>query len=146
MIMTDLTVNVTKTIDAPIKDVFDAWLDADMLAKFILPSPGMEQPRVETDAREGGTFTIIMKSGDKELPHTGKYLAVSRPSRLVFTWESPFSTDGSTVTLNFKSVGANRTLVELNHVRFIDEKARDNHENGWGNILHKLDELLAHHH
>jgi uncharacterized protein YndB with AHSA1/START domain len=58
--MADLTVSVTKIINAPIEQVFDAWLNAETLAQFILPMPGMPQPETETDAREGGNFTIIM--------------------------------------------------------------------------------------
>jgi len=59
----------------------------------------------------------------------------------VFSWESPFSTDGSTVTLEFTAQDKVKTRLELTHVRFIDEETRDNHEIGWSNILAALDEL-----
>ena len=39
--MTDLTVNLSKTVNAPIERVFDAWLDPEMLTQFILPDPQM---------------------------------------------------------------------------------------------------------
>lgn len=141
--MTDLKVNVNKTIHAPIEKVFDAWLSPETLSKFILPMPGMPQPDTETDAREGGSFTIIMHVGDDKIPHTGKYLEINRPEKLVFTWESPFSTDNSTVTLNFSSIDENKTKVELTHVKFINEEARSDHEGGWGNILDALNEVLS---
>ncbi len=70
--MTDLTVNVTKTINSPIEKVFDAWLNPKLLSQFILPMAGMPQPQVESDAREGGSFTIIMHVGDDKIPHTGE--------------------------------------------------------------------------
>ena len=54
--MTDLNVSITKNISAPIEKVFDAWLDPTILTQFILPAPGMPQPEVENDAREGGRF------------------------------------------------------------------------------------------
>ena len=44
--MTDLTVTLNKTIHASIGKVFDAWLDPDMLSRFILPAPGMPNPEV----------------------------------------------------------------------------------------------------
>ncbi len=141
--MTDLTVNVKKTINAPIEKVFDAWLNPALLSQFILPMPGMPQPHIEADACEGGNFTIIMQVGENKIPHTGKYLEVSRPNKLVFTWVSPFSTDGSTVTLVFHALGENKTNVELTHVKFIDEESRGNHESGWCNILDKLKEILS---
>ena len=141
--MTDLTVNVTKIVHAPIERVFDAWLNPETLSQFILPMPDMPQPQTETDAREGGGFTIIMHVGDDKIPHTGKYLEISRPNKLVFTWMSPCSTDGSTVTLEFSELKENETNVELTHVKFIDEETRLDHEGGWSNILNKLNDVMC---
>lgn len=140
--MTDLTVNVAKTIHAPVEKVFDAWLNPETLSQFMLPMPGMPQPETETDAREGGGFTIIMQVGDEKIPHTGEYLEISRPNKLVFTWESPFSTGGSTVTLLFSDIGENKTNVALSHIKFPDEESRTNHEGGWGHILESLNDIL----
>jgi len=141
--MTDLTVNVTKIIHAPIEQVFDAWLNPEILPRFILPMPGMPQPQTSTDACEGGNFSIIMHVGDDKIPHTGKYLEISRPDKLVFTWVSPFSADGSTVTLNFTDMGDNKTNVDLTHIKFIDDETRTNHEGGWGNIVECLNKILS---
>lgn len=140
--MSDLTVTVNKTIHSHIETVFDAWLDPKMLAQFIMPMPGMPSPETETDAREGGNFTIIMQVGDNKIPHTGKYLEIKRPDKLVFTWVSPFTADNSTVTLTFVELANKQTQVELTHVRFPDEESRSNHEGGWSNILDKLDDVL----
>ena len=140
--MTDLSVNINKTINAPIEKVFDAWLDPSILTRFILPAPGMPQPEVDNDAREGGRFSIIMQVGDDKISHSGSYLTVDRPRRLVFSWESPFSSDDSTVTLNFTALDEGSTHIELTHVKFLNEEARSNHEGGWGNILDKLDEVI----
>ena len=141
--MTDLTVKVSKIIHAPIERVFDAWLNPETLSRFILPMPGMPQPQVETDARAEGSFTIIMQVGDNKIPHTGTYLEISRPNKLVFTWKSPFSSDDSTVTLEFKAIDNNKTRVDLTHIRFIDEEQRANHHGGWSNILRSLNEILS---
>jgi uncharacterized protein YndB with AHSA1/START domain len=140
--MTDLRVNISKTINAPIEKVFDAWLDPLMLTQFILPAPGMAQPQVENDAREGGRFSIIMQVGDERILHTGTYLALERPHRLVFSWESPYSTDDSIVTLLFDAIDNTTTRVDLSHVKFINEEARANHEGGWTNILDQLERLI----
>lgn len=140
--MTDLTVNITKTVHAPIEQVFDAWLNPELLTRFILPAPGMPQPEVETDPREGGRFTIVMHVGDDRIPHTGSYLELDRPHRLRFSWESPYSTDDSTVTLDFAEIDSTTTRVELTHAKFLHEEARSDHEGGWGNILDRLNELF----
>jgi len=67
---------------------------------------------------------------------------MKRPERLVFSWESPYSTDDSTVTLQFNAIDSNSTRVELTHVKFLHEQARSDHEGGWGNILDKLAEVI----
>jgi uncharacterized protein YndB with AHSA1/START domain len=141
--MTDLIVNISKIIHAPIEQVFDAWLNPDILSLFMMPMTGMPQSDVQNDARVGGSFTIIMQSGDDKLPHTGKYLEINRPDKLVFSWISHCSVDNSTVTLNFTKIDDNKTNISLTHVKFINEKTRSDHEGGWGNILAKLNEITS---
>ena len=141
--MSDLSLTIRKTIPAPVETVFNAWLDAKMLAKFMMPGPGMTVPKAESDAKEGGRFTIVMAAGDDEIPHGGTYLEIKPHERIVFTWESPFSVDGSTVTLDFKPSGDGGTDVKLTHVKFASDEARANHEGGWTSILAKLGEVFG---
>lgn len=141
--MTDLTVNVKKIIHAPIEKVFDAWLNPKMLSLFMMPMPGMPESDIENDVREGGCFKITMHAGNDELPHTGKYLEINRPNKLVFTWVSHCSVDNSIVTLNFTIIDGNKTNISLSHVKFIDEKTRSDHEGGWRNILDKLNDVMS---
>jgi len=55
--------------------------------------PGMPKSDVENNAHEGGDFAIIMHAGDDRLPHTGRYLEINRPDKLVFSWVSHCSVD-----------------------------------------------------
>ena len=139
----DLSVTVRKTIPAPAKAVFEAWLDPKMLARFMTPGEGMTVPKAEADPREGGRFTIIMAAGDQEIPHHGTYRQIDPHQTLVFTWKSPFSDPDSTVTLNFTPKGENATDIELVHVKFPSEESRANHEGGWTVILEALTSRLA---
>ncbi len=139
--MPDLALDVTHTINAPPERVFDAWLDPAMLARFMIPGPDMSVPEAEVDARVGGRFRIVMRAGERDMPHAGEYRVIDRPRRLQFTWESPFSMEGSTVTLDFAAVPGG-TEVRLNHVRFASPESRDNHQNGWSRILAACAEAL----
>lgn len=138
---TDLTLTVSRTIQAPVERVFDAWLDPDMLVRFMTPGEDVTVPSATVDPVEGGAFEIIMKVGEKELPHSGVYETIDRPGRLVFTWESPHSIDGSTVTVEFAPVDGG-TEVTLTQVRFSSEDSRDGHEKGWTAILAALGSTL----
>lgn len=140
--MTDLSLTVERTINASQKAVFDAWLNPEMLGKFMHPAAGMSAPRVSSDPKEGGAFEIVMKAGDNEMPHTGVYREISPHDRIVFTWESHASIEDSTVTLTFAPT-ENGTHVTLQHDRFLNEEMRDNHNGGWTNILETLDNVVA---
>ncbi len=140
--MTDLNLTVERTIKAAPADVFNAWLNPEMLRQFMMPAAGMSVPKASNEPKEGGRFEIVMLAGENEMPHTGTYREISPHDRIVFTWESPFSVDDSTVTLTFDPVETG-TRVTLRHDRFADAEARDNHKGGWISILEALDTKLA---
>ena len=140
---TELKLEVTRDLPFGPERVFDAWLDAKMLARFMTPGEGMTVPEAETDPRAGGRFRIVMQAPDgTQIPHSGTYLTVDRPRQIQFTWESPYSVDDSTVTLDFAAQDGG-TRVTLTHVRFPDEQTRDNHAGGWNGILAALEGALS---
>lgn len=141
--MTDLSITIKKTVRAPVEKVFDAWLDPEILTKFILPMKGMPEPQVENDPRVGGKFSIIMQAGDMSLLHTGEYIKIDRPHTLIFTWVSDHSIEGSRVSLDFAKLDGSSSEVTLTQVKFMDEQAMRDHEGGWTNILETLDDRLA---
>lgn len=132
-----LTLTVSRTIDAPAEKVFDAWLDPELLSRFMTPGDDVTVPSVTVDPVEGGRYEILMKVGGKELPHSGTYETIDRPRRLVFTWESGHSIDGSTVTVEFTPTDGG-TEVTLTQVKFASKDSRDGHEEGWTAILAAL--------
>ncbi len=134
--MTDLSLTCTRHIKAPPKAVFDAWLDPAMMAQFMSPRPDMSVREATSDAKVGGRFFVMMVA-DRDLPHAGEYLEITPHSRLIFTWEAPWSAPGTQVTIDF-SPTAEGTDVSLTQIRFADEAARDSHAEGWTGILSKL--------
>ena len=140
--MPELSLSLSRDIKAPIKAVFSAWLNPITLARFMIPGEGVTVPSVENDPQVGGQFTIVMKVGDQELPHSGEYRVIDPFSQIVFTWESARSIDGSLVSLNFSEIDGG-TRIELTQVKFFDEEARNDHNNGWSRILQTLDQALT---
>ncbi|OWU85083.1 hypothetical protein ATO6_08505 [Oceanicola sp. 22II-s10i] len=138
----ELALKVSRTIPAAPDKVFDAWLDPQVMQRFMCPG-AQRALRVSNDPRVGGRFDILMVGSDgKEIPHWGEYREISRPSRLVFTWNSPHAEPDSVVELTFARDGAG-TLVTLVHDRFPSEGSRNGHEQGWTGILEKLDAVFA---
>lgn len=128
---------VRRTIAAPAKDLFDAWLDARALAVWMRPGDTTSSD-VTVDARVGGRFEIVMHTPRGEIPHRGTYEVIDRPKRLVFTWNSAYAGDhGSLVTVDFVA-RAGGTEVVLTHEKLPTEVAVGQHRGGWTDALEHL--------
>ena len=134
---------VKRTIPAPVKTVFEAWLTADALKKFMCPADNMSVPKAEVDAKEGGKFLIVMQAGEKEMPHSGQYKRIDKYKELSFTWISSYTIPDSLVTLTFNALSERETELTLHHAGFPNEESRDNHNGGWTSIMEKLSKLVA---
>ncbi len=96
--------------------------------------------RVEVDVRVGGQFQIDMVNKNDETKHTGKYVEIDRPRKLVFTWRSKYTDDrDSLVTLYFTPDG-DETRILLVHEKLPDAEARRKHTGGWSSVIDHLDQ------
>ncbi len=141
--MSEFELTVTRTIPAPKKTVFEAWLDPNALMKFMCPAEGVTCPKAEVDAREGGSYLIVMTAGDKELPHSGEYKKITKYDELVFTWVSPMASGDSVVTLTFEDAPDGATKLTLHHRGLPTEESRSNHEGGWTRIVGILSQTVS---
>ena len=135
-------VKVCREIAAPAAELFDAWLDADKVSQWMRPMD-TERSKVKLDPRVGGEFEIIMYTPSGAVPHTGAYQEITRPRRLVFTWNSPYAgSHGSLVTVDFNSKGRG-TEVVITHERLPSEEMVKAHTGGWTSILERIVEAYA---
>ena len=142
--MNELELTINRTIPASREAVFNAWLSPKILAQFMTtPMGGTKPTQVTNDPVRGGRFSIVMMNEDKEIPHAGTYLEINPHSRLVFTWESPYSLDDSVVTIDLTEPEPGKTDLKLRHVKFRSEQARDGHKEGWTAIVGNLVNILA---
>jgi uncharacterized protein YndB with AHSA1/START domain len=131
------TVTVRREIAAPAALLFDAWLDPEKLSAFMRPSD-TQRSDVKVDPRVGGEFEIVMHTPKGSVPHTGAYQEITRPRRLVFTWNSPYAGDhGSLVTVDFNAKGRSTEIV-ITHERLPSEEMASAHAGGWSSILEVL--------
>ena len=141
--MTAQPVRIVRVLPASAEEVFDAWLDPESLAVWMAPG-SVERAVAEVDGRVGGRFRIVMKGPDRDHEHTGEFLVLDRPRRLVLTWTSA-ETQGraTTVSVELRRLDDERTELTLVHEGLPDEAAADKHRSGWGDILEKLGAALA---
>ena len=135
-------VTVRREIPVPAADLFDAWLDAGKLAAWMRPFDTIRSD-VKLAPRVGGEFEIVMHTPSGAVPHTGSYQEITRPRRIVFTWNSPFAGDhGSLVTVDFNAKGRSTEIV-ITHERLPSEEMVKAHAGGWSGILDRIAEACA---
>jgi uncharacterized protein YndB with AHSA1/START domain len=118
------------------------WLNPESMSRWMYSS-NCVAAHVELNPVVGGTFRIDMQEEDGRIfAHTGQYLAIERPHKLVFTWNSTVLGDQSSlVTVEFREQGENCLLV-LRHDLPPDEKLFEEHRQGWTDILDLLAQRL----
>jgi Activator of Hsp90 ATPase homolog 1-like protein len=80
-----VSVRVTRRFDASAERVYDAFLDPDTASRFMSMTATGQIVRCEIDARVGGAFAIVDRRDGEDVPHTGTFLELERPRRIVFT-------------------------------------------------------------
>jgi uncharacterized protein YndB with AHSA1/START domain len=76
---------VTRTFDAPVDEVWEAWTEPDLVTRWWGPQ-GFTSPVAKMDVREGGTSLVAMRSPDgQDMYNTWTYEAVEPHTRMVFS-------------------------------------------------------------
>lgn len=95
-----LTARVSHRFIAPAERVYDAFLDVSDARRFLYASPTGEIVRAELDPRVGGTYVLTDRRDGADVEHSGTYLELERPRRIVFTMFVPgYSTSPDRVTV-----------------------------------------------
>jgi uncharacterized protein YndB with AHSA1/START domain len=136
-------VRATHRFDASAERVYDAFLDPSRAGKFLFAMPTGQIVRCEIDARVGGTFTIVDRRDEEDVVHTGKYLTLERPLRIVFTlWVEKYSSEETTVTVDIAPVAKGCGLTLTHEITSKDAQAVERAQEGWTAILDVAAELL----
>lgn len=136
---------VRRVLPASREQVFAAWIDADSMREWMCPSDA-HTAEAWLDPRVGGSYRIVMRDRAGVYEHTGEYLVVERPAKLVFTWTAKNVGNRPTlVTVELLSHERGCELV-LTHERLPGGDVADRYRGGWGQIADRLAGYLAERH
>ena len=150
--VSETTLRISRTLDAPRESVFKAWTDPDNLKKWWGVGADYSTPIAEVNLRVGGKYRLGMQAPDHDQPFVvgGTYREVRPPEKLVYTWvwehqgeqaDPDFTPAETVVTVEFRDLGG-RTEVVLTHEFFSDANMRDQHSHGWTGCLEQLATLV----
>lgn len=137
---------VTRTFDAPLHIVFEAWSTPELFKSWWVPkSAGMSLVSCDMDIRTGGTYRLVFRHPSFEQPMAffGTYKEVTSNKRMVWTNEE--SNDGAVTTVTFEEhAGKTRvTLHELYPTSAALDEAITGSAEGLPEQFAQLDALLA---
>jgi uncharacterized protein YndB with AHSA1/START domain len=136
---------VTHRFNTSAERVFDAWLSPELIGTWMFGSALRDEEvvRIAVDARVGGTFSFVVRREGQELDHTGEYLEIDRPRRLVFTWGVMPSPDFARVYIDIVPLetGCELTLTHELHPDWAD--FADRAAGSWSRMLDRLDAVLG---
>lgn len=135
---------IKKVISAKREDVFAAWTKPELMQRWFCP-PNWSA-KTTNELKVGGSYSHNMISDGKtgsacnsdsnQHLHTGEYLEISPPEKLVFTWNSP-SVKNTRVTIELREQGESTELT-LTHELLETEELRNRHTEGWEACLANL--------
>ena len=87
--VSETTLSISKTINAPRELVFKAWTEPESLSRWWGAGPGFTTPIAEVDLRVGGTYRLgmLVPNHDKPFILGGTYKEIVSGEKLVYTWE-----------------------------------------------------------
>jgi uncharacterized protein YndB with AHSA1/START domain len=139
-----MEIKVKHRFSASAERVYDAWLDPEKAGKFLFVTGTGHMRRCEIDARVGGRFTIVEERNGEEVLHTGEYLELDRPKRIVFTLSVPkYSSDEGRVTVEIAARGTGSEVTLTQKLPDAQKEHGRRAADGWKGILELAAEIVV---
>jgi len=137
------TMLVSRVIDAPVTQVFDAWATPEKLKRWWGPTE-FSTPVCDVDFRVGGKYRMIMRGFGQEHGLGGVYREIAPGKKIVFTCLIDGSPEHEMVTtVTFEAIGEERTKLTVEQTApALNEHARGQKQ-GWSESLEKLAAYVA---
>ena len=136
----------TRTVDAPVRLVFEAWTKAELFRRWWVPkSYGLTLLSCEMDVRVGGRYRLVFSHQASTMEFFGVYREVKPHSRLLWTNDEGGDV-GAVTTVTFEERGS-KTLLVMRDLypskEALDATLASGMEPGMRETLDQLDELAV---
>lgn len=131
-------ISITRTFDAPLEDVFEAWTSPALFGRWFGTESNVVKD-VSMDVQVGGDWSARMILGDgTEIGWHGSYIEVESPYRLVLSLSDRSGDQFERVSVDLKEVegGTEMTFAQSGGNMPPENYARA--EEGWGSFFDDL--------
>lgn len=133
----EAVLTIRRTFDAPRERVYRAFVDPGELEQWFVPE-GMEAEVHALEPEPGGAFEMTWIAGENRMEQEGTFEAVVENARIVTVEETDAGV--SRLTYEFHDAdGGTEVVLTQEFPGPVPEGA----DEGWGNILDRLEEVLA---
>jgi Uncharacterized conserved protein len=150
------TLTMIRTFPLHPERVFDAWLNPEMMRKWLFTQEGTNKV-TRNKPKVGGAWEIIDHRGGVDYRAIGEYLELDPPNKLVFTFRMPqFSDTEDTITVELRPIkdGCEMTFTQNIVVPHEEQWTADDmekalgeyhsgSEHGWNLMFMGLKKLLV---
>lgn len=138
---------IHRHLSARPEQVFFAFADANLVSRWLTPSPEIKLVVLKFDFRVGGAYRFAYHvPGGQVMTVNGIYRSIEPPFRIVFSWniEPPDEHAGlqSEVIIAIAPAGDGSDL-HIRHEGLTQGGAVERHSMGWNGALDQLAELLS---
>jgi len=136
------SLEISKTYNATVESVWNAWTNPDEISKWWLPEGFTEPSTPEVDLRVGGEFKYHMKPAEGDAFFArGTFTEIIQNELIKSTWQWSHADQETLLTIKFAKI-SDGTQLTIVHELFIDDEQKNMHAEGWNKCLSRVEGIL----